>query len=65
MGTATKKAVRRKTTKTYFFRSILYQIAEFFKENRVQIAAALIMAITWLAGFLLGAMMMAGFMGGI
>ena len=52
---AIKKAARRKTTKTYFFRSILYYIAEFIKENKRDILGVLLMLLIWGMGAVTGA----------
>lgn len=60
-----KRQATRPTAKRYIVNSILYHLGGFFKTNHIQITVALIMAVTWLAGFLLGAMMMAGSLGAV
>lgn len=65
MITTKKRQTDRPTDVRYIPNSILYQVGNFYKEKRIEILTGLIMAIVWLMGFMLGAMMMAGMLGGI
>ena len=60
-----KRQTDRPTNSRYIVNSILYQVGNFYKEKRIEILTGLIMAIVWLMGFMLGAMMMAGMLGGV
>ena len=60
MTNTKKRTAHRPVQKKYLFNSIIFYISEFFKEKHVEITIGLIMAIVWLSGFLLGAMMMFG-----
>ena len=55
-----KRQTVRPAKKRYIVNSILYHLAEFYKSKKIEITIGLVMAIVWLSGFLLGAMMMLG-----
>ena len=63
--TTKKRQATRPTNVRYIPNLILYQVGNFYKEKRIEILTGLIMAIVWLMGFMLGAMMMAGMLGGV
>lgn len=63
--TTKKRQATRPTNIRYIPNSILYQVGNFYKGKRIEILTGLIMAIVWLMGFMLGAMMMAGMLGGV
>lgn len=65
MITTKKRQTDRPTNSRYIPNSILYHVGNFYKEKRIEILTGLIMAIVWLMGFMLGAMMMAGMLGGV